>query len=588
MLSIARDPRGESPHFLLKRSRGGAVFAGGLGERIQRDGAAVLSAQERCEPARFRVDRAVRRACREKTMRNFWYGAAAGCAFVAVSLVARKLDAVPTLPELAQDRLVLLLPGPLFSLLLDRFLYLGKPLLFAALLLAEVIAGGFVGLLLGRLGRAALVAIGLWLLCGLVLLPLVNRSAFAGSAEEAAVLLLACAAYALCFGLFAGWPPGVAGWLGPPLTREKPPTTDRERCPLPGLVADPDRRRLLAGGLLGIGTIALTRLAIGRLPSLPPRGAATSAASGGDASQGSATEAFAGLPPPITPPDRFYIVSKNLLDPDPSAKSWRLRVDGLVERPLTLRYPDIIALPEVNEPRTLECISNDIGGDLISTGVWTAARLADVLQQAGVKPQATAIKFTCADDYTASISLAQALDPTTLLAYKLDGALLPHKHGYPVRVLGAGTYGMKNPKWLTQIELVPAEVPGFWQQQGWDERGVVQTMSQINTPSEGAKLALGDAMLSGIAFAGARGIARVEVSTDGGANWSEAQLLPSQGPNTWTFWQYTWQPAQPGSYTLAVRATDGTGTVQPSRRTDPFPAGATGYHRIRVQITTSR
>ncbi len=519
-------------------------------------------------------------------MRSVWYGAAAGCAFVAVSLLARRLASVPTLPELAQDRLVLLLPGPLFSLLLDRFLYLGKPLLFAALLLAEVVAAGFVGLLLGRVGRAAIVAVALWLFCGLALLPLVNRAAFAGSAEEAAVLLLCCVAFALCFGIFAGWPLGAAGWLGPPPARVTQPAVGVEGRSLPAAVARPDRRRLLAGGLLGIGTIALTRLAIGRLPSLPPRGGASaSAASGGDASQGSATEAFAGLPPPITPPDRFYIVSKNLLDPDPSAKSWRLRVDGLVERPLTLRYPDIVALPAIEAPRTLECISNDIGGDLISTGVWTAARLADVLQRAGVKPEAMAVKFTCADDYTASLSLAQALDPTTLLAYKLDGAALPHKHGYPLRVLGAGTYGMKNPKWLTRIELVPAEVPGFWQQQGWDERGVVQTMSQINTPPDGAKLAAGSATLSGIAFAGARGIVRVEVSSDDGASWSEAQLLPSQGPNTWTFWQYAWQPAQPGSYRLTVRATDGTGAVQPSRRTDPFPAGATGYHRIRVQIT---
>ncbi|HZQ34531.1 MAG TPA: hypothetical protein VFD32_01270, partial [Dehalococcoidia bacterium] len=136
-------------------------------------------------------------------MRNFWYGTAAGCAFVAVSLIARKLDAVPTLPELAQDRLVLLLPGPLFSLLLDRFLYLGKPLLFASLLLAEVIAGGIVGLLIGRLGRALAAAVLLWLLSGLVLLPLAHRAAFAGSPEVAAVLLLGFAVYTLCFGLFA-------------------------------------------------------------------------------------------------------------------------------------------------------------------------------------------------------------------------------------------------------------------------------------------------------------------------------------------------------------------------------------------------
>ncbi|HEY7295479.1 MAG TPA: molybdopterin-dependent oxidoreductase [Dehalococcoidia bacterium] len=511
-------------------------------------------------------------------MRNFWYGCAAGCAFVLVSLIARAADTVPTLPELAQDRLVLLLPGPLFSLLLDRFLYLGKPLLFASLLLAEVLIGGVVGLLIGRWGRPAIVAAAMWLLTGFVMLPLVKRGIFASSAEVALVLLLGFAVYAVTFMLFTGWPREAAGWFGSPA----PDAQEHSRAPATTQI---DRRRLLAGGALGIATVVLTRRAIGRLPSLPPRGGSeASAASGGAASEGAADEAFAGLPPAVTPVDRFYIVSKNLLDPDPSAGSWRLRVDGLVSRSLTLRYNDIAALPSITQNRTLECVSNDVGGDLISNGVWTAARLGDLLQQAGVQPGAAAIKFTSADDYTASMPLAQALDPSTLLAYQLDGAALPHKHGHPLRVLAAGTYGMKNPKWLTRIEVVAAEVPGFWQQQGWDERGIVQTMAQINTPADGAKLATGSVTLAGIAFAGARGIARVELSTDGGTSWTDAQLLPSLGPNTWTFWQYAWQPAQPGAYTLTVRATDGTGTLQPARRTDPFPAGATGYHQVRVRV----
>ncbi len=517
-------------------------------------------------------------------MRNFWYGAAAGCAFVVASLIAHAVDSVPTLPELAQDRLVLLLPGPVFSLLLDRFLYLGKPLLFASLLLAEVAIGGLAGLAIGRWGRPAAVAAALWLLTGFLVLPLVKRGVFAGSAEVAFVLLIGYGVYALTFLLFAGWPPSPAGWLGRAPSAERAPGS---QPPSVLLAAPVDRRRVLAGGALGFATIVLTRRAIGRLPSLPPRGgggASASAASGGDAAEGSADEAFSGLPPAVTPADRFYIVSKNLLDPDPSAKSWRLRIDGLVAQPRTLRYNDILALPSVTQNRTLECVSNDVGGDLISNGVWTAVRLADLLQQVQVKPGAAAIKFTSADDYTASMSLAQALDPSTLLAYQLDGAALPHKHGYPLRVLAAGTYGMKNPKWLTRIELVPAEVPGFWQQQGWDEQGIIQTMAQINTPGDGAKLGAGTVQLGGIAFAGARGIARVEVSSDGGASWSEAQLLPSLGANTWTFWQYAWQPAASGAFTLSVRATDGSGTVQPARRTDPFPAGATGYHQIHVRI----
>jgi hypothetical protein len=181
--------------------------------------------------------------------------------------------------------------------------------------------------------------------------------------------------------------------------------------------------------------------------------------------------------------------------------------------------------------------------------------------------------------------LQQALDPDTLLVYHLDDAPLPSKHGYPVRVLATGTYGMKNPKWITRIEVVNAARPGFWQQQGWDEQGIVQTMSEITAPSDGTHLGAGrSATLSGIAFAGARGVSRVEVSTDGARTWQDAHMLPSLGPNTWMFWQFPWQPPDAGEVTLAVRATDGTGTVQPARETDPFPAGATGYHRIHVQI----
>ncbi|HLZ68348.1 MAG TPA: molybdopterin-dependent oxidoreductase [Dehalococcoidia bacterium] len=515
-------------------------------------------------------------------MRHFWYGTAAGCAFVVVSLIARAADSVPTLPELAQDRLVLLLPGPLFSLLLDRLLYLGKPLLFAALLLAEVAAGGLAGLAIGRWGRPAAAAAALWLLTGFVLLPLVDRGVFAGSAEVALVLLLGLAAYALTYTLFAGLPLSLAALFGPAQeTRQAEAETPEARA-----AAQIDRRRLLAGGTLGLATVLLTRRAIGRLPELPPRGGGGSAlaAGGGDASAGGADEAFSGLPPPVTPVDRFYIVSKNLLDPVSNGKSWRLHVGGMVERPLTLGYGEITALPAVTQDRTLECISNETGGDLISNGVWTAARLADVLQRAGVQPGAAAITFSSADKYTSALPLAQAQDPSTLLAYQLDGAPLPHKHGYPVRVLAAGLYGMKNPKWLTRIDLVAAEQPGFWQQQGWDEQGIIQTMAQINTPVDGAKLAAGTVQLAGIAFAGARGIARVEVSSDGGVSWADARLLPSLGPNTWTFWQNAWQPAGSGAFTLSVRATDGSGTEQPARRTDPFPAGATGYHQIRVRV----
>ncbi len=507
-------------------------------------------------------------------MRCFWSGVAAGCAFVVVALLARAADAVPTIPELIQDRLVLLLPGPVFSLLLDRFLYLGKPLLFASLLLAQILFGGLAGIAIGRWGRPALIAAALWLVTGLVALPLADRGVFAGSLKVAVVTLLSFAAYAVTFTLFAGLP----------MSRSNAPRQGDAAARMDPREGRLDRRRLLVGGLLGLAAVVLTRRAIGRLPALPPRGRVL-ASGGGSAQPATGGAPAPGLPPAVTPADQFYIVSKNLLDPEVDAGQWRLEVTGMVAHPLTLGYNDILAMPAVEVYRTLECVSNDVGGDLISNGLWTGARLADLLQRAGVQPGATAIEFTSADRYTATMTLQQAMDPQTLLAYRLDGAPLPDKHGYPVRVLGTGTYGMKHPKWLTRIALVSTPHPGFWQQQGWDEQGIVQTMSRIDTPADGSRVAAGPVSIEGIAFAGARGITRVEVSTDGGTTWSDAQLLPSLGPNTWTFWKFSWQPDRPGGYTIVARATDGSGTVQTARRTDPFPAGATGYHEIHVRVT---
>jgi DMSO/TMAO reductase YedYZ molybdopterin-dependent catalytic subunit len=514
-------------------------------------------------------------------MRYFWSGAAAGCAFVVVALLGRAVNATPTLPELVQDRLVLLMPGPVFSLLLDRFLYLGKPLLFAALLLCQVAIGGLAGMAIGRWRRPFVTAAVLWLVTGVIVLPLAGRSIFAGSPAVAVVTLLAFGAYAVAFMLFARLP--AVPWKR---SDEPPETATTEQPRLPG--SRFDRRRLLAGGLLGLATVILARRAVGKLPALPPRGRAL--ASGGVAklpgsgAAGSTDAATTGLPPAVTPTDRFYVVSKNLFDPELDAANWSLKVDGLVERPFELRYNDLIAMPSMEAYRTLECISNEIGGDLISNGLWTGVRFADLLQRAGPRPGAAFILFTSIDGYTSDMPLQMAMDPDTLLAYKLNGNALPSKHGYPARILATDIYGMKNPKWLTHVQVVNSQRTGFWQQQGWDEQGIIQTMSRIDTPVGGSRVPGDEVSIGGVAFAGARDIARVEVSTDGGATWTDAKLLPSLGPSTWTLWQYLWQAVQPGVYTIVVRATDGAGTVQTVRRSDPFPSGATGYDQARIRV----
>ena len=463
-------------------------------------------------------------------------------------LVAKVVFAVPTLPELAQDKLIQSLPGPVFAFMLRNLLYLGKPMFFISLLLLQVALMAGIGMAAMRWRRPLEAAGAIWLLVGLVMLPLLGRGVFDGSVGVALVNLVAV-------GVFAGVLIGSR--------RELWPAQGRPTEVAPAGRALVPRRELIAGGLLVIASAVLTKIAIGDLPQRPginPNG----------------------LPEPITPSDTFYIVSKNLFDPEVDAGGWKLRVDGMVDTPLTLSLADIEAMPSEEFVRTLECISNEVGGDLISTGRFTGVRLSEVLKRAGARRDAGMLHFTSEDDYTESMPMEKAMDPDTFLVYKLNGRELPQKHGYPLRVLGAGTYGMKNPKWLTRIEVSNAPPGGFWEAQGWTPDAVVQTMSRIDSP-RGKFVEPGEIRIQGIAFGGDRGISQVELSKDKGQSWLQATLLPALGPLTWVFWQLdVTLPA--GSHYFDVRATDGKGGPQVKEVRSSYPSGATGYHNHDIQV----
>ena len=489
--------------------------------------------------------------------RRLGAGAIAGLAFLVVQLLGRTLLGVPTLPELVQDRVLLVMPGPLFAFFLERLLYLGKPLFFAGLLVFELVLLTVAGLLASDRRRAIVLAGALWLSAGGILAPLTGRGFYAGDPRVALTSLAAFAAY------------GLALWLArsPLATRDEPWR---------------GRRELLAGSaLLVVSGVLGQRLIGGLTAARPGAGAVAQLPEVPEPLAGVALPV--GLPPPITPADAFYIVSKNLDDPVVDAATWRLQVSGLVDQPLDLSRDALGALPAVQVTRTLECISNEVGGDLMSTGVWTGVPLADILQRAGVRGGATAVVFHSVDGYVETLPLTRAQDPNTLLVYALNGEQLPSKHGFPLRVLGSGSYGMKNPKWLTRIDVVAAAEGGFWEQQGWNPDAPVQTMARIDSPTDGAPVS-GATSITGVAFAADRGIQRVEVSTDAGGSWSAAELLPSIGPSTWVFWHFTWQPRAPGPATVTVRAVDGAGVIQTDRRADSFPNGSSGYHSIQVRV----
>jgi DMSO/TMAO reductase YedYZ molybdopterin-dependent catalytic subunit len=293
-----------------------------------------------------------------------------------------------------------------------------------------------------------------------------------------------------------------------------------------------------------------------------------------------------GISPAITPVGNFYIVSKNFSDPSVDGQSWRLHVGGLVDKPTTLSLSDLRALPPTSEFVTLECISNNVGGDLMSTGSFTGVSLRDLIGIASPQAGATWVGFRARDGYTESlpISLVQS-SPEILVAYGLDGAPLPMNHGFPARILIPGHYGMKGPKWLDSIDLGTQETRGYWEQQGWDPNVLVKTTSRFDVPRDGDILHLGAMQLGGVAFAGTRGVSKVEYSTDGGSTWNTTAFDPPLSALTWVLWRASWTPAAEGAYKLMVRATDGTGALQDPRSSASYPTGASGYHTIQVNVS---
>jgi DMSO/TMAO reductase YedYZ molybdopterin-dependent catalytic subunit len=171
----------------------------------------------------------------------------------------------------------------------------------------------------------------------------------------------------------------------------------------------------------------------------------------------------------------------------------------------------------------------------------------------------------------------------------MNGEPLPRAHGYPLRAIVPGIYGMKHVKWLSKIELVNYDFKGYWEKRGWSDEAVIPVKSQILMPMNGKRIPPGNYVIGGIAFAGRHGIGAVEVSTDDGKRWHKAELKPPLSGWAWTLWRYDWKPAGEGQYKIKVRGTDRAGNVQESpslvgRLFGTFPDGAKGLHTVSVNV----
>jgi len=288
---------------------------------------------------------------------------------------------------------------------------------------------------------------------------------------------------------------------------------------------------------------------------------------------------------PITPNSEHYVVTQNPIDPTPSTAVWRLEVTGLVGNAGTYSYEDLQNVPSISRAVTLECIANGIyvGGRLISTAVWQGITLRSLLaRQGGAQSNATHVAFYSVDGYNNSLPLNEVLEADALIVWRMNGEELPVRHGFPVRALIPGRYGEEQPKWLTRIELTDHFVGGLYSDQGW-YYGSLHTMNRIDRPS--GQVATGQPVeVAGFAFAGNRGIKKVEVSADNGITWNVATLAAPLSKDSWVFWSWQWTPMAAGNTVLAARATDGTGVVQTSKKQGTVPNGATGYHEVMIQV----
>jgi DMSO/TMAO reductase YedYZ molybdopterin-dependent catalytic subunit len=494
------------------------------------------------------------------------------------------------------DAIVLLIerlnlgPTDTTSKLIEQLLALGLTVLIGLLL------GAIIGWATGRnnAGRGWLIGLIVGLLLFFAMAALELASASSGATTALLWLLL----------VYGTWGALLGHWLGGTNRVVETAVVDRR----PSI--QPSRRAVVAQIAGGSAAVALAAWGAGRYlaPERGTSGAGQPLANLPTASPtpttGSTVAATAATTPSVTPTlvmreqvapapgtrseitanEDFYRIDINTRPPVLDRASWQLEVAGLFDNTAPLTLDEIMAMPAITQPLTLSCISNRIGGDLISASAWTGVRLRDLLRKRGLQPSAQELALTAADGFYESVTMMDMMDPRTLLVYGMNGETLPVEHGFPLRIYIPNRYGMKQPKWITEIEAIPEEGPGYWVERGWNEEARPHIISIIDNVATEQPTTAGAIPIGGIAWAGDRGIQRVELQIDEG-EWHEAVLrTPPLSPLIWVQWRYDWPAATAGQHTFRVRAVDGTGTMQIGEESGVRPDGATGYHEVSATL----
>ncbi|MFW6075008.1 MAG: molybdopterin-dependent oxidoreductase, partial [Chloroflexota bacterium] len=452
-------------------------------------------------------------------------GAFAALVTIAGMFLRREVTNSETVVETIANMVLSIMPMEVFSFFLQLLGGWGKPLLLISVILGLITIGSWVGYIerspaeqlsvLRRVWRMIGLAVGVWIpLLLFTLLASIPADGVSLTMDEITASALSLAIDAATFSLaYATMYQLISFSAAETESVDEPPVS-------------PGRRRVvsyLATGIIGVAASGY----LGRLLL--------------DTRAGAPDDDSGELSQPVTPNADFYTVSKNFIDPSPSADGWTLDVQGMVEREISITYDELREMPPVEQHATLTCISNEIGGNLIDNAVWTGVRLRDVLEMAGIAGEPRRVAFFGSDGYSDSFEIEKAEEPGTIIAYLMNGERLPDSHGYPARLIVPGKYGIKNGKWLERLDLVD-EFRGYWQRRGWTNDGTIKTLSMFESPASRAVLSSDDALLGGIAFAGDRGIERVEFSIDGGATWNQADDLEQPGEYSWKLWRARWRP----------------------------------------------
>ena len=541
----------------------------------------------------------------------FLVGLVSGVIAIAVSLALRTFFSAMFIPELASQTLFSLTPGEVESQAVETLGPIAKYSAFIGALIVNFVVYGVVSLIVYKIhikinsGNSFLLAAAISSGISYVVILIISFVLMAVADIEIQSLSLQTIIMYLI-------PPHIAfGFtsaffyrnIQPRAPKAAPKETIGSLGTTVSSGVDQNRRLLIKAGLASVVVIPLLYLGLNNL--LFPRESAQSRLP--LESEVASKPRPAGFEDPrltallaseITPTDLFYRVDINPVPPTVDVNSWRLVVKGLVSRPLTLTYEQLKARPSVQQIATLECVSNKIANDFISTAIWNGIRFKDLLDEVGVKPNAKYIVFRCADGYDVGIPLERGFQEGSILAHGMNGETLNAKHGYPVRAIIPGLYGMMNPKWITEIELIDRVYEGYWQKKGWANNAQYNTHSYIIIPGNApvrkifrnlgsVNIVVGEQIpIAGVAFAGDREISRVQVSTDGGATWKDARIKNPLSPYSWVIWATELDVTSKANYKIVVRATDKTGKIQTGEAREPFPNGATGYHMIDVQASS--